>query len=247
MSQENKDLVQNDLFKGQETGFEETTNDSFKTPFFKIIEQLSPQINKSKPEYVEGAEAGMFFNTSNNNFYKELNVVVLKVAHELVAWAPNRGGYKGRYPKYEEQKIVKRLEGFKKIDEDGNELQDTLSFYLMNADDPTEIAILPLSVMRFKDGKNWATRIRSLKYNNKLAGVSWAGVWNIKLTNVSNDKGDWHSLGNTPKFERFITLDERDGFILPALEMLKNVEIDYSNLSSEETKSKEASDKEVEF
>ena len=50
-------------------GFEETTSQDMAVPFLRILAQLSPQVNKRDGAYVEGAEAGMMFNTVSNKVY----------------------------------------------------------------------------------------------------------------------------------------------------------------------------------
>lgn len=233
--------VDSELFAGtgMDTGFEGTSGDTFKTPFLKILQALSPELKKSGADYVQGAEMGMFLNTATKETYNSINVVVLKVDHSVVVWKPDRGGFVGRYPKAQEGSVVVETDGLKKWDKDGNDAFDTLEFFCMNADDPSDIFILPMSTTSLKYGKSWATRLRLLKANGRPVNVSWAGVWNISLIEETNDKGSWYSVGNTPEFVRFITQEERDGFVLPAKEMLSSAEADYSvvepKTSSEES------------
>ena len=47
-------------------GFEQLTQDVIALPFLKVLQQLSPQLDSDKPEYIEGAKKGMFCNTSLN-------------------------------------------------------------------------------------------------------------------------------------------------------------------------------------
>jgi hypothetical protein len=38
-------------------------------PFIRILGQLSPQVNKRDAKYVQGAEAGMIYNSVTNQLY----------------------------------------------------------------------------------------------------------------------------------------------------------------------------------
>jgi len=220
-----------DLFEGMDSGFEKTDASTFKTPFLKILQAMSPELKKSDPKYISEAEQGDFCNSATQQIYKNIRVVVLKVEHTLVAWKPDRGGFVGRYNKSQEENIVQDKEGLKKWDADGNNIVDTIEFYCLNIDDPTDIFIFPMSTASLKHAKSFATRLRLLKVDGRPVNVSWAGVWEIFTAEEKNDKGTWYTMGSTPEFVRFITKDEKDTMISPAKEMLKTAETDYSALA----------------
>lgn len=236
----NKVSVDLTMFEGQDTGFEGTDATTFKTPFLKVLQSLSPELKKTDPKYIPEAEAGLFCNSASQELYTNLNVIVVKVEHSLIVWGANRGGFVGRFPKGREEELVASKEGLKKWDIDGNEIVDTIEFFCINADNPSDIFVFPLSTTSLKHAKSFATRLRMLKADGKPVYVSWAGVWNIQTVEESNDKGSWYTLGNTPSFVRFVTKDEIDSFILPTKEMLKTAEADYSAINP--TKSEDDED-----
>ena len=225
---------------GTSSGFEDTTSDSFKTPFLKVLQRLSDELDKNHAAYIEGASAGDICNTASKELFDALNVIVLKVSHDLVVWKPNRGGFVGSYPKTEERNIVAHKKGVQKWDQDGNDVIDTLHFYLMDADNPLNIAILPMSVTSFKHAQNWATKLRMLEYNGKPAGVSWAGIWGIKTVEDRNEKGRWYTIGNSPTFKKFVDNEMIQTHILPAIEMLKTAEMDYESAGMSESNGDDA-------
>lgn len=243
LEKKNNALVDVSMFVGEETGFEGTDKDTFKTPFLKILQSLSPELKKSDPKYIEGAEPGMYCNSATRGLYKDLNVIVVKIEHSLVVWKPNRGGLVGSFNKHEEKEIVARKEGVYKWDKDGNEVIDTVELFCINADSPSDIFIFPVSGASLKHVKSFATRLRTLQSNGKNVNVTWAGIWNISTVEESNDKGSWFTIGNTPKFVRFITLEEKGSFVTPTQEMLKTAETDYSAIDSSE----DSLNEEVEF
>lgn len=229
-----KDVI--DLFKknkAEHSGFEGLTPDAFKMPFLKILEDLSPEV-KHGPNRVKGAEPGMFFNTATHELFKTIDVIVLKVNHDLLVWKPKRGGFVGIHQLSEEKDIVKRIDsGVIKFDAHGNSVQDTLTFFLLNANSPLELMALPLSVTRFKDGQSFNSRLKYLKCNGEYVGVSWAGVWRLGLVEKTNDQGTWHIIGNTPEFLRFVNEQEINQFILPAIEGIKSRVVNYADLNGE--------------
>lgn len=225
------------MFEGASSGFEGVTNETFKTPFLKILQALSPELKSKDPKYIPGAQQGMFCNSATQQLYTEISVVVLKVEHSIITWKPNRGGFVDRRNKSLENTIVSQKEGIQKWDANGNTVMDTIEFFCMNAEDPSEVFILSLSAASFKHARTFATRLRMLKADGKLVNVSWAGVWKISTVEESNEKGSWYTLGNTPEFVRFITKEEKDNFIIPAKNMLEAAEVDYHTIesSAEET------------
>lgn len=222
------------IFEGQSTGFEGTDAQTFKTPFLKIIQGLSPELSKSNSKYIPGAQLGQFCNSATQEIYDEISIIVLKVEHSLIIWKPDRGGFVGRHSKSEEKEIVKEKEGLKKWDATGNIINDTIEFFCVNAKDPSDLFILSLSVAHLKHAKSFATRLRMLKANGKPVNVSWAGIWKLSTVEDSNDQGTWYTIGNTPDFTRFITAEEKEGIVVPSLEMLKTAETDYSIIEGEE-------------
>ena len=61
------------VFEGLEDlageGFSEVTTSDLAIPFLRILANVSPQVNKREGAYVEGAEAGMIYNTVQNEVY----------------------------------------------------------------------------------------------------------------------------------------------------------------------------------
>jgi len=46
-------------------------------PFLKILAQLSPEVNKRDGKYVEGAEAGMIYNSVTGELYNGVEALML--------------------------------------------------------------------------------------------------------------------------------------------------------------------------
>lgn len=224
-----------------ESGFESTGKDTFKTPFLKIIQALSPELKKSGASYIEGVEMGDMLNSATHEIHKEMDVIVLKIVHSLLVWKQDRGGIVGRFSKDQEDEIVSKREGLKKWDADGNDVVDTIEFFCLNANNPSDIFILPMSTASLKHAKSWATRLRMLQINGKSVGVSWAGIWKISTMEEGNDLGDWYTIGSTPKFNRVITKEEKIRNVDPARALLKTADTDYDDLTDSSEKEEESS------
>ena len=234
-----KQVTDVSMFEGESSGFENTDASTFKTPFLKILQALSPELKRSDPKYIPDAQQGYFCNSASQELYEDVNIVVLKVEHSLIVWKPDRGGFVGRYSKDQEENIVAKKDGVKKWDKEGNIVMDTIEFFCLNADEPSDIFILSLSAASFKHARSFATRLRMLKIDGKLVNVSWAGVWKISTTEESNEKGTWYTIGSTPEFVRWITKEEKDNFIVPSKKILENATMDYSSLESDQAEESE--------
>jgi len=231
--QQPKELVPIDLFEGESSGFEGVSSSTFKTPFLKILQALSPEIKPKDPKFLPKAQQGQFCNSATQQLYDTIEVVVLKIEHSLITWKPNRGGFMGRVNKSQETSIVSQKDGIKKWDSEGNSIMDTIEFFCMNINDPSDMFILSLSAASFKHARTFATRLRLLKADGKLVNVTWAGIWKILTIEESNEKGSWWTIGSSPEFVRFITKEEKDNFISPAKHLLENADIDYSSVEGE--------------
>ena len=115
----------------------------------KILQALSPELDSSDSRYIPEAKMGQFCNSATQELYDDLEVIVLKVEHSLVAWKPNRGGLVGRYNKAKESDVVAQKEGVQKWDADGNEVNDTIELFCMNIKNPADLFILTLSKSLF--------------------------------------------------------------------------------------------------
>jgi hypothetical protein len=233
INQNELELVDTTMFEGESSGFEGTSSETFKTPFLKILQALSPEIDEGNSKYIPGAKIGMFCNSATQQLYNKIEVVILKVEHSLIVWKPKRGGFAGRYNKSKEDEIVSKRQGVKKWDTEGNEVDDTIELFCMNIKDPLDLFILSLSRTSFKHGRTFATRLRNLKANGKRIDASWAGIWEISLVKESNEEGSWFTIGSTPKFQRFISKEEKEQYITPARKILESAEIDYSMVEGE--------------
>jgi hypothetical protein len=81
-------------------GGENLDLDELLTPFLRMMQGLSPEINPSKGEYVPGATLGAIMNTATKEFWSKdgLDVVVCDRSHHYGKWVPRDlgGGYRGQ-------------------------------------------------------------------------------------------------------------------------------------------------------
>ena len=70
-------------------GLGKLTQEDLALPFLKILAQLSPEVNKRDGKYVEGAEAGMIYNSVSGELYdgtKGISVIPCFYKLEYLEW-----------------------------------------------------------------------------------------------------------------------------------------------------------------
>lgn len=92
------------LTKGN-AGSEDVSTRDMILPRVDVLQALSPQIKKSDPKYIEGAEQGQFFNTVTGQLYgDEVTFVPILFRKEYVLWRLRKagGGFVGAFKTLEE-------------------------------------------------------------------------------------------------------------------------------------------------
>lgn len=148
-------------------GHEDFNQEDFLIPFLRIIHTNSPQLMKGDEKYIEGAEAGMLFNTGTNVVYGDAGVrfVLAYKTHLYSEWIPrdDGGGFVGHRelddPMVEELRQAQGRMG--KLDTgNGTELVETFYCYGLlvdedNLDDFEEI-VIGFSSTAITPYKTWA-------------------------------------------------------------------------------------------
>ena len=182
-------------------GFEETSSEDMAIPFLRILAQLSPQVNKRDGAYVDGAEAGMIFNTVANKAYdgeKGIAVVPCYYNRRYVEWAPREkgGGYYGSYqPDDAIVNTTTKNERGEEILPNGNILTNTAQFFVILLDeDGPQRCLITMSSTQLKKARKWVTQMQSLTAEGKNGPYTlpmMSHKYQLSSVAESNDKGNW--------------------------------------------------------
>jgi hypothetical protein len=168
-------------------------------PRLVILQSLSPQLAKKKPEYIEDAEVGDFCNVATGDIYKkEIEVIPCHFATAYIEWVKNRGGFAFNHG--DNSKILdstSRTEKNENILPNGNVIQETAQWYCLLKDGASWTRVFfPLKSTGLKHSRKWLTILRSetLKVNGKdwKPPLFWRS-WKLTIVDESNDQGDWAS------------------------------------------------------
>jgi hypothetical protein len=167
-------------------------------PRLVILQGLSPQINKKKAEYIDGAEVGDFCNVATGDIYKEqITVVPCHFATAYIEWVKNRGGLAGNHG--EDESILRqtvRNDKFENVLPNGNVVQETAQWYCLLQDGASwQRIFFPLKSTNLKHSRKWLTLCQSetVQLPN---GETWKPPlfwrsWKLNIVDDSNDQGDW--------------------------------------------------------
>tara|TARA_R100000482_G_C5123235_1_gene147064 strand:- start:628 stop:1374 length:747 start_codon:yes stop_codon:yes gene_type:complete len=212
MPEENKKstdvaLFDDDLLSGG-TGLEEMTSDDLAIPFIRVLQAMSPQVNKRAPEYVDGAEVGMLFNTVTNSVYdgeKGVEIVPCSYTKRYLEWIPREKGG-GLVTADHTADIVRQCtkndQGVLVL-ENGNTIDETAQFFILLLDpkEGPQQCVLSFSRSQLGVARKWNTILRMAKIPNSEGKLVPAPMFAYKylLTTVelSNDKGSWFGFNVT--------------------------------------------------
>ena len=132
-------------------------------PRIELVQMLSPCLKKNDPGYIEGAQAGMLYNSVTRELYGE-KVIVIPVyfKKQYLVWKDRKagGGFGGAYDTVLDanERIKQEPPG----DQEKWTAQDTAQqlVLVVKSDGSTEEAIVSMSRTKLKVSKNWNSLIR---------------------------------------------------------------------------------------
>ena len=171
--------------------------EDFALPFLRVLGQLSPEINKRDAKYVEGAEAGMIFNTVTKQTYdgeKGLNIIPCGYKREYVEWSDRGEGTSAPVAIHPVASgIIKdttRGADYKDRLPNGNYLENTASYFVLTED--MQQALITMKSTQLKVSRSWNSMMNTIKLKGKngmFTPASYSHVYNLSSVQQSNDKG----------------------------------------------------------
>lgn len=198
-------MYEEDVGKGTSTDMADNV-----VPILKVIQSLTPQALKQKPEYIKGCEAGQIWARGTKDIWPgDEGVRIVPVSYERIwlEWGAKRGdGLKGRHRKGNDD-TPRLLGAVLKTDSEGNEkwtlpnghtLQDCREHIVLLLDkyDTPKAFVLPMVGSNIGTSRKWHPMMNDKtipEIGNKKAPV-FAFVYGLKTMARSNDDGDWFQM-----------------------------------------------------
>jgi hypothetical protein len=172
-------------------GMQEVSVRDMSIPFLKILQDLSPEVKKSKNEYIEGAEVGMICNTVTNDLHQAVSIVPCYFNFVVNEWRPNRGGYVATH-----QDGTAGLEAAKKANPT-HDFVDTANWYvLINGNAGWSWGVIAFTSTQLKYSRKMMTRLQSIKMqgkNGEFTPPIFAHIINASTTLETKDNNEWFS------------------------------------------------------
>jgi hypothetical protein len=204
--------LMDDIFADAGTGssFEA---DEMIMPFLRLAQQMSPQVNKNKPEYIKGLGAGDIFNNLTGEYWdgaEGLRVVVCTTITKYTEWVPidNGGGFVGEIAPTDP--VIRQVvrDGNKELLPNGNEMVKADNYYVLyeSQDGTWNPAVLDMKITALKVSRRWKSKIslQTIKHPRTGQVVKmpvFGNIWrvtSVEETNrndqsYSNYSVDWDS------------------------------------------------------
>jgi len=183
-------------------GLENVTQDDLVIPRLKLVQALSPQVQKHDGAYIDGISVGDIFNTVSNEFWSgEEGITIIPVTYKRVflEWGPERGG--GLIATYDDAAILQQTtknERYQDVLPNGNTIQTTANHYVLQVQEDGSFTpvMLAMTGTQLKKSKRWNSMMASIKIKSSDGQMFTPATYShkYKLTSVpeSNDSGSWY-------------------------------------------------------
>jgi len=184
MSEETRDVANKqggaiatlDFVSDSGMGLETIEKNDLALPFLKLLQSGSDETKKKHAKYVEGAEAGMFYNTVTKKLYNgEKGIDVIPVFYKMTypEWAPfekreGRPVHNDRGPDIMGQ--TTQNEQNKDMLANGNQIIKTANYFVIINGDKPEKALLTMKSTGLKTSRQWNSLMEDQFENDPKTG-----------------------------------------------------------------------------
>ena len=230
-------------------GLENITTEDMQIPFIRIIQALSPQLQKDDPLYIKGAEQGDIFNTVSQEIYKQdEGVIVVPAFFEKkfleFQLRSSGGGFVRELAADDKDITMTSREGTIELLPNGNELVRTHQHLVIaqSADGTIAPSVLDMKKTQLKVSRRWNTLKNGIRLPSGKPMPLYGTAWNIQTIAESNDQGSWYNY----KVERVYNITkELEAMMLEARTMYQSFrkgEIKTASASADEMQTAQKDD-----
>jgi hypothetical protein len=198
VSEELVNMMREDTGKGVSTRMEDNI-----VPLVYVLQAQSPQAQKKKEEYVDGAEAGsIWFRGTKVVVSGDDGFPAVPVCFSVVwiEWMPNRGGFVARHPDRPAEATLKTDPENPKRKfwalPNGNVVVETREQVIIALDvfDVPTPFVIPMSGSNHAASRDWMTKQNSKSVpgfpDEKAPAFGY--IYRLKTKFRTNDQGDWY-------------------------------------------------------
>ncbi len=206
--------ISDDFYEHQGAGLQNVGASDVLIPRLSILQALSPQINKRKPEYIEGAEQGMICDIGTGELFKDgVLFVPCYYSKVYIEWHP-RESDKGLAAIHTDSEILDqttRNHRNQPVLPNGNYISETAQFFGLNLNADGRRSFIPMASTMLKRARRWMTLATGEKLDRgdgtKFTPPLFYRAYHLTTVADGNAQGDWFSW----KIERGPSLPELGG------------------------------------
>ena len=179
-------------------GLENITTEDMQIPFIRIIQALSPQLQKDDPLYIKGAEQGDIFNTVSQEVYKQdEGVIVVPAFFEKkfleFQLRSSGGGFVRELAADDKDIAMTSRENTIELLPNGNELVRTHQHLVIakSADGSIAPSVLDMKKTQLKVSRRWNTLKNSARLPSGALMPIYGTAWRVTTVLEANDQGKW--------------------------------------------------------
>ena len=180
------------------SGLENVGSDDLLVPRLSILQALSPQLKKTKSEFIPGAEEGDIADVGTGEVFED-GVWFLPVHYrkDYLEWAPRDTG-KGLVTIHSDPSILdkcSRNERNQPILPNGNIIVETAQFFGLNLSAGRRMCFIPMASTQLKKARRWNTLAMGEKLKrsdgSEFTAPLFYRTYQLTSAGESNNDGDW--------------------------------------------------------
>lgn len=188
-----------DEFDGAPTGLENVGVKDLIIPRLTILQALSPQINKRKAEFIDGAEQGDICDTATNDIFRgSMLFLPCYYATVYLEWAPRDSG-KGLIANHGMDASVMSKTALddrkRNVLPNGNYIAEMATYFGLNLSAGARRSFLPLTSTQLKAARKWMTLITNQRVKradgSEFQPPIFFRSWKASVVEQENSQGSW--------------------------------------------------------
>jgi hypothetical protein len=182
-------------------GAQNITQEDLALPFLKVLMPLSPEVNEKDGKYVEGAKAGMIFNSVTKELYdgaKGINVLPCHYLKQYVEWQDRGKSIGGPVAIHRADSDIMSKVTRDKSNKDrlanGNYIETTANHFLFLLGNNPSTALISMKSTSLSVSRKWLTTMLGIKLQGKdglFTPPTYSHIYNLRTVQMTNDKGTW--------------------------------------------------------
>jgi len=174
-------------------GHEGLESEDFGTPFLRVLQKTSPEVDRGGTSFIEGAEPGMFLNTGNRKIYETVSFLPVSCQKAWIEWIPYESGGglvrqydRGERPPQSAGQIVVNLAN-------GNEVLLTHNHFgfAIDEDGNADEVVFTCSRTQFTPSKKLNAALKQSKMGGKPV-KRYANLVTLGSERRENESGSWY-------------------------------------------------------